>query len=81
MRKGRPPRRKSQRAPFARASVELGAESCYFLIALKASVWALMPRSAARRSIEVAPKKPSMPGTCSMTYAASFGSKSGRRGR
>ena len=40
--------------------------SDYFLMALKASVCSWMPFSAARRSMEVAPKKPSMPGTFSM---------------
>ena len=58
---GHPPLRRVP-FPFMRMSRE-----SYFLIALNASVWALMLRSAAKRSMEVAPKKPSMPGTRSMT--------------
>ncbi len=40
----------------------------YFLeIALKAAAWAVMPRSDARRSMDEAPKKPSISGTFLMT--------------
>lgn len=39
----------------------------YLSMVLKASVWALMPRSAAKRSMDEAPKKPSISGRCFMT--------------
>ena len=58
---------KRRRALFEDApSLEIFAESPYFLMALNASVCALMPRSAARRSMDVAPKKPSTWATRSM---------------